>query len=165
MLRSSITALRSLRSTSYVLGALVALSVAFVVSGGGGLAFAKSHPSGKGTPKAHAAAAYYYCEVKVPPHTACSDVRTAQVYTEMDNEAYYTGNGIMYVCERISYGQNGSTDWSRVCTSPGHCAGDCYTAYSGVYTPDPSPAWYTFRVGNNSDYTHTVQGYYAKDWG
>ncbi len=94
-----------------------------------------------------------YCGTLVQPYTACSGTSgltwTADYGTW--NEAYYSGNGYISVCQKIISNDLGQI--SRTCNPV-----DCYCNYSNSGVIDDPLDYVTGYVGNNSAYAHTING-------
>ena len=74
----------------------------------------------------------------------------------LDQPAFYQGSGYISVCERVDY-PGGIA--SRYC-NPASC--DCNIATS-AYGIEHLGTLY-FYVGNNSSYSHTIDGYLATNF-
>jgi hypothetical protein len=86
--------------------------------------------------------------------SACPNTIKEYIYNDSQNEAFYPGKlgDYISVCEKVT-GVLGTL--SRVC-NPASC--DCNTAFSGNITNDNLDNQ-TFYVGNNSPYTHKIEGF------
>ena len=90
-----------------------------------------------------------YCESPVPAHSPCW--QSAAGFTLSENWAIYAGAGTVGVCERVVTLEGGNTI-SRRCN---------YTrnSVSSLNDLDPYPSAYKeSTVGNDSDWTHTING-------
>lgn len=94
------------------------------------------------------ATAVPYCGIPVPAFSACSSTTGSHLITT--NIAQYTGAGSISVCQKI---QQGAAIWERTC-------GIDYASNTGA----PFYGYYVGYVGNNSQWTHTINGtYHAAD--